>query len=80
MNSKGTTEVITWNLHKIFLSIKWRAKKVLGLCFGSLQTYPRYSWVADKEQQKKYSGVFYDSLWVILLKGAIYKKIWETLV
>ena len=27
-------------------------KKVLSVFYGSLQTYPRYSWVADEEQKK----------------------------
>ena len=50
----------------------------------------RYSWVADEEQKKKVLGIIYGSLWVILLKGAmtflislkgaICKKVWETLI
>ena len=63
--------------------------KVLGVFYGSLQTFTRYSWVADEEQKKKVLGVICGSLWVILLKGAmtflislkgvICKKVWETL-
>ena len=57
MSSKGATgghEVIIWNLHEIFLSCRWRAKKkVLSVFYGSLETYTRYSWVADEEQKKK---------------------------
>ena len=45
--------------------------KVLSVFYGSLQTYTRYSWVADEEQKKKVLGVIYGSLWVILLKGAM---------
>ena len=32
-------------------------KKVLGVRYGSLKTYTRYSWVVNKKQNKV-SGVF----------------------
>ena len=38
--------------------MKSEKKKVLGVFYGSLQTYTRYSGVADEEQKKKVSGVF----------------------
>ena len=70
--------------------MKSKKKKGLRCFYGSLQTYTRYSWVADEEQKKKVLGIIYGSLWVILLKGAmtfliflkgaICKKVWETLL
>ena len=57
-NSKGAIggheNIIFWNLLKIFLSCRWRAKKenVLAVFNGSLETYTRYSRVADEEQKK----------------------------
>ena len=37
-------------------------KKGLRCYYGSLQTYTRYSGVADEEKKKKVLGVFYGSL------------------
>ena len=45
-------------------------KKVIGVFYGSLETYIRYHWVAD-EEQKNVLSVFYGSLWLILLKWAM---------
>ena len=64
---------------------------VLIVVNGSLGTYTRYSRVWDeKQKKKKLLGVVYGSFWVILLKGAmafiislkgaICKKVWETLL
>ena len=54
----------------MYFIIVW-AKNILGVFYGSLKTYTRYSWFADEEQKKTVIGVFYGSLWVILLKGAM---------
>ena len=51
--------------------MKSKKKKVLGVIYSRLQTYTRYSGVADEEQNKIVVGVMYGSLWVILLKRAM---------
>ena len=51
---QGGPQVIIWNLHYIFLSCRWRAKKkVLGVFKGSFKTYTRYFGVADKDVKKR---------------------------
>ena len=57
MSSKGAT-VGPWghNLNHTLaiLELQMKSKKKgLGLFYGSLETYTRYSWVADEEQKKK---------------------------
>ena len=96
MSSKGATGGPWRHNLKLTLDIlelQMKSKKqVLGVFYGSLETYTKYSWVADEEQKKKkVLCVFYRSLWVTyMLKGAIAfsnslkvaicNKVWETLV
>ena len=67
-----------------------KSKKVLGVFYGSLETYTRYSLVTDKKQKKKGLRCF---LWKFMsnlveggheslnfFKGAIFKKVWEILL
>ena len=57
-SSKGVRERGPWGhafnltLNIIDLQIKSK-KKICGVFYGSLETYTRYSWVADEEQKKK---------------------------
>ena len=58
MSIKGATGGSLGNNLKLTLDIrelqmKREKKKVLGVFYGSLQTYTRYSWVADEEQIKR---------------------------
>ena len=49
------------------LQMKSKKKKVLGFYYGSLQTYTRYSGVADEEQKKKRSEVFFKVVYKLTL-------------
>ena len=61
-------------------------KSVLGIFNGSLKPYTIYSRVADEKQKKKGLRCFLGNLvelamaFLFSLKGAICKKVWETLV
>ena len=59
-------------------------KKFLGVLISNFESYTRYSWVADQEQNKNVLGILSDSFLesligrghglLLLLKGAIWKK------
>ena len=57
-------------------------KNVLGVINGSLETYTRYSRVANEEQKKRILGVLSNLAegrhgFFIFFEGAICKKVWK---
>ena len=62
------------------LKLQIKQKKALCVLINNFEIYTRYSGVADEKQKKRSWGFLLLVFWVILLEGAIWKKVWETLI